>query len=141
MKIVKILMLAMLSMGIQIQAQQSTVKLDAISDVDTSALSTLPEIGWSKDPFQRTPGFAKRSELPAEKIPRLDAIIYSESNPSAILNGDVMSPGEYIYDRKLLEVGRNYVLLEEDNSIIELTLPPAKEISTQLEIKELSDEK
>jgi hypothetical protein len=114
--------------------------LEAISDIDPALPKDLPALSWNKDPFQRTPGFSKVTETP-EKEPKLNAIIYSVENPSAIINGEVLSPGEYVYNRKLLEVGRNYVLLQADNSIIELTLPPKKEISTKLEIKELSNEK
>jgi hypothetical protein len=53
---------------------------------------------------------------------RLQGVICSSDNPSAILNGRMIFVGEWIAGARLIEVGRTNVTLEYQNQRKTLTL-------------------
>lgn len=93
----------------------------AISECDTSFLSKDPGLNWAADPFLKKPGFAvKETELDDLK---LEAVIWDRESPRAVVNGMGVSRGDRVHGKKVIKIGENYVVLEQEDSLMELTLP------------------
>ena len=49
----------------------------------------------------------------------------------AIVNGESVITGDLIGDRRVKEIGENYVILKKQDSEIELNLPPLREPASE----------
>jgi len=137
MKNVLFILFGTLALGMLVKAnQEPPLELESISDVNLSYFSTMPNVGWGRDPFLKTPGFAKVDSKHHEDPPRLEAILFNDKNPTALVNGTVVSTGEYIEGKRVAKIGQNFILLEDFDSTIEVTIPPSPKIQKVLEIKE-----
>jgi len=109
--------------------QEKTVQPQApfahLVDVDYGFFMTKTKLPWGIDPFQKEPGFAKVPPV-AEKLV-LTGILFSKDQPSAIINGKSVGPGDLVGDRHVQEIGENYVILKKLDSEIELNLTPLRE--------------
>ncbi len=95
--------------------------LDLILEVDVHLLDHEVELAWGEDPFLKTPGFAM-DQTPKRSL-KLTSILYDEQNPLAVINGKGVSAHSIIEDYEVVTIGPNYVVLQSDSSLIELTLP------------------
>ena len=98
---------------------------ETITDVDLGFLVTNPKGPWGDDPFLKEPGYAET--LASSESFVLEAVIYSEKNPMARVNGELVHLGDSVQGRKVVEIGENYVLLRKNSSTIEVNLPSARE--------------
>ena len=98
-------------------------------DVDYSFFMTKTKLPWGVDPFEKEPGFAKVESV-EEKF-TLSGILYSKDEPMAIVNGESVITGDLIGDRRVKEIGENYVILKKQDSEIELNLPPLREPASE----------
>ena len=115
-----------IAIGWPLKSFQSETSLEAISDIDIKFLARLPKMPWAKDPFLRRPGYAVWDD--AETKLTLEAIVRrSESEATAIINGEELSSGEVIKGRTVEQIGPNFVLLRKGESLRELVLPPVEE--------------
>lgn len=114
-----------------LQAESLELLSDRVAD---SEFREVPGFAWGQDPFARVPGFVA---VPPEKEDlKLQAVLHSSRDPAAVINGETLSKGDPIDRRYVKKIGKNFVLLEENDSLIELALPPATEIKATLDMKE-----
>jgi hypothetical protein len=99
---------------------QERGRLESVLDADDSFLKQMPNLVWAHDPFERVPGYGVKPS--GDSLPRLEAVFYSNTNPTAMLNGDEYAVGELIGEHRIAEIGRNYVLLEKGQSLVELVI-------------------
>ena len=97
--------------------------------------SAAPEVGWSPPPPARSerehapprPSPERRDvargeiAVPGGKI-ELGGIVYSETNPVAVLNGHVVGVGAYVEGFLVVAIDENRVELKNDQRTIVLTL-------------------
>ncbi len=106
--------------------QKAIVKdFETIADVNLEFLFTNPKLNWGTDPFYKKPGYLVSSRR-EEKF-SLGGIAYNEENPIAIVNGTAVMLDDFIGNRRVAEIGSNYVILERGDSLIEITMPPIEE--------------
>lgn len=119
---------------------RAQVQSEPISDLDTKHLSSDPQWRWGGDPFQKVPGYHVGGGVDEADVSKftLGGIIFDKDHPLAIVNGRVVSVNAYVGPRQVVEIGKNYVVLENGDSRVELQLPPAKE--SRAEIKAVSGE-
>ncbi len=96
--------------------------IEPLCDLDTGFLAVSLEMPWGTDPFLKTPGFAHEKQ--EETLPVLDGVVYSRTEPMAIINGESVLVGDRIDGRTVQSIGRNYVVLKKGDSLRELVLPP-----------------
>lgn len=127
---------AMLLIGTaQAQKPLSPEKFEVLSDrVADGDFREVPSFAWGQDPFVRVPGFV--TVVPEKEDLKLQAVLHSSRDPAAVINGETLSKGDPIERRFVRKIGKNFVLLEENDSLIELALPPATEIKATLDMKE-----
>ena len=109
-------------------------RLEGVYDIDLGFLKRNPELAWGMDPFERIPGFAQINK--DERAPRLEGVFFNARHPSALIDGEEYDVGDEIGSRKIAEIGKNYVLLERGDSLIELTIPPGPQKQPAIEIRE-----
>jgi len=71
------------------------------------------KMGWGRDPFAGTPATSK--EVPVEKESRqwrLGGILTGAGNPTAVLNGKIVSAGDRIDGALVKKIDKNSVILE-----------------------------
>lgn len=97
--------------------------LSPIVDVEVSHLKKPLEFEWKADPFLREPG---RAFIVDEKAAAfvLETIIFDKTRPLALINKIAVEKGDRIGNRRVKEIGRNYVVLEGEQSLLELVLAP-----------------
>lgn len=118
-------------------AQQS---LDSLSEVDMDEVLKAPRLTWGHNPFLMKPGFTASSAL--DEDPVLSAIIFGGSQPLAIIDGEAASKGKVLRQGQVIvDIGRNYVLLESGDSLRQLTLDGASSVQPphSLELKRVVD--
>ncbi len=98
---------------------------EVITDIDLGFFLTNPKLPWGDDPFLKEPGFALVA--PSNEKFILGGIAYTKSNPMAVVNGKTVHTGDQVGDRKIAEIGDNYVILKKHNSEIEINLPPLRD--------------
>ena len=113
-------------------AQSAPQAVEATADFDEKFLHSVPELSWGQDPFEKTPGYAQK--LNPETEPHLEAVFFDAHEPTAVIDGAEYGVGEYVEARRVAEVGKNYVLLEKGDSMIELVLPPSPEVIRTIDI-------
>lgn len=114
------------------------IELGTISEVKTEFLKEDVQFEWKKNPFQKVPGYA--SVKPNTVELKLDAIVKSEDGPMAMINDEYYSLGEYVSEKIIVEIGENYVLLEGDeDSLIELTLPPVRKPASTISVERVDN--
>ncbi|MBF0360357.1 MAG: hypothetical protein HQK49_05060 [Oligoflexia bacterium] len=102
-------------------------EIEILYDFNSTFLNENIEYKWGSDPFLKNAGYYhNKNKKPPALI--LNAIIFDEINPLAIINGKLVRKNESFKGRRIREIGENYILLEQDNSIIELQLPPNESI-------------
>lgn len=116
------------------RAIASQLRLESVYDSDRSYLSKMPNLVWGVDPFEKVPGYAVKAQ--EDPLPRLEAIFFRSTHPSAMLDGDEYQVGETIGNHRINEIGRNYVLLERGTSLIELVIAQGEEGLEQIDIHE-----
>lgn len=67
-------------------------------------------------------GHLREAPLPGGGSIRLDGIVWSETHPAAVIEGQVVGPGEYVRGARLLRVERDRVVLEADGGEIVVRL-------------------
>ncbi|MGH9369620.1 MAG: hypothetical protein ACRD3M_18360, partial [Thermoanaerobaculia bacterium] len=72
-------------------------------------------------PPARAKTYARTATLPSGKL-ELDGIVYSETNPTALINGRVLSPGGYVAGYTVVKIEHDRVELTDDGTTIVLTL-------------------
>ncbi len=118
-----ILLLVIVTAGIKdVYAEEARASFERLMDVDYSFFMTSAKLPWGVDPFQKEPGFAKVPKI--EDKFELTGIFYSKDQPMAVVNGRSVGTGDIVGDRKVEEIGENYVILKKHDSAIELNLPP-----------------
>jgi hypothetical protein len=98
----------------------SSNRWPASLDHDSKYFEALPQLVWGVDPFEKVPGFAKVAE--ASTLPVLEAVFFNREESTALLNGEEYYTGEEVGDYRINEIGKNYVLLEKGESLIELNI-------------------
>lgn len=109
-----------------------------ISDCDTSFLDKEPSLSWANDPFLKKPGFGIKETDPSDF--KLEAVIWDNTSPRAIVNGVGLRKGDYFMRKRVSKIGENYIVLEEEDSMVELTLPlrtPASKLESVISIEEV----
>jgi hypothetical protein len=69
----------------------------------------------------RTRTYAGSATLPTGKL-ELEGIVYSETHPTALINGHVVAPGGYVEGYTVVSIERDRVELENEGGRIVLTL-------------------
>ena len=108
-----------------IYAEELLKPFEHLVEVDYSFFMTKAKLPWGVDPFQKEPGFAKVPKV-EEKF-ELTGVFYSKDQPIAIVNGISLGTGDFVGDRRVVEIGENYVILKKQGSEIELSLPPVSD--------------
>ncbi len=83
-----------------------------IPAVDFAMFDTL---SWGRDPFEGTP--VVQPSLPvAENAPewKLGGIMYGDGEPTAVINGKIVTRGDEINGAKILKIGPKSVTIEID---------------------------
>lgn len=101
---------------------QAPEKLESIILTDDADLKARPQLEWGRSPFSKPPGVTIE---PREIIElKLEAILFDEKDPTAIINGKIVKKGSSVSDKGFVsEIGYNYVLVKEGISLRELTIP------------------
>ena len=103
-------------------AHAGDTSFEVLSDMDLGFLLSHPKMPWGEDPFIMDPGYA---QVPStEDKFTLNGIFFTKNDPMAVVNGKTVHEGDLVGDRRISEIGVNYVILKKRNSEIELTLPP-----------------
>lgn len=102
------------------QVIPSATRWPSSLDHDSKYFEALPQLVWGVDPFEKIPGFAKVAE--AEALPVLEAVFFNREESTALLNGEEYYSGELVGDYRINEIGKNYVLLEKGDALIELNI-------------------
>lgn len=123
-KLYTALPLAFLTIALTI-AQANAEGFERLIEVDYSFFMTKAKLPWGVDPFLKEPGFVKIQSVEEKFV--LTGIFYSKDQPMAIVNGISVGTGDQVGDRKVEEIGENYIILKKQNSEIELNLPPLRE--------------
>lgn len=102
-----------LFLGIGFAARAGTV-----SELDLKGFESKSEapMEWSKNPFVQPVGEVDVSEM------KLMAVVYSEGDAAALINGETVRVGERIGFSEVTEIDPNRVILRNDNGIFYLTL-------------------
>ncbi len=117
-------------------SQRTTEKWDH----ESSFLSQFPKPAWGPDPFLRRPGHAPLAET--EPTYELSAVLHDGADSQAIINDQLVRMGDEIGWRTVEEIGPNYVLLSDaQDSVIELTLPVAREPAGSIELEEIGEKR
>ena len=93
-----------------------------LSDVKVEHLKNELSFPWSKDPFLKASGKNSPATKPDPLV--LGAVLYDANRPIALINGIAVEKGDRFENKRVVEVGRNYVVLEESDSLLELVIPP-----------------
>ncbi len=72
-------------------------------------------------PASRTRTYGAAANLPTGKL-ELEGIVFSETNPTALINGRVVAPGGYVDGYTVVKIGPDRVELTDDKTTIVLTL-------------------
>lgn len=76
------------------------------------------ELIWGDDIFVKNPSIEKVENADIiEKFPLISGTLVDGDNSLAIVNGNPLGIGDMINDRKIYEIGSDYVLLEKNNSL------------------------
>ncbi len=67
-------------------------------------------------------GYLREAPLPSGGSIRLDGIVWSETQPAAVIEGQVVGPGEYVRGARIVRVERHRVVLDLDGSEIVIRL-------------------
>ncbi|MBF0299931.1 MAG: hypothetical protein HQK51_14495 [Oligoflexia bacterium] len=110
----------------------SFANIQIISDINDSQMQKDIEYNWGNDPFIKNVGYF-HNLYPINKKYILSGIVQTGDNLAAIINKVILHKNQYIDDYLIKEIGKNYVLIEKDNSIIELQLPPIKEVKQNIQ--------
>jgi hypothetical protein len=97
---------------------------ETIVDVNFEFFMNSPKTAWGLDLFKKKPGFGNFG-LEEEKF-TLQGIVYDKAGATAVIDGKVVKSGDTVGERKIAEIGPNFVVLEKGDSQVELVLPPAK---------------
>jgi hypothetical protein len=104
-------------------------------DLETDFLRSPPALLWGKDPFRKHPGHAPSEET--EPKYELTAVIHDGVDSEAIINETRLTVGDEVGWRTVVEIGANYVLLDDGfGSLIELNLPFARRAPGSIELEE-----
>jgi hypothetical protein len=74
-----------------------------------------------RPPASQTRTYAGTANTPAGKL-ELEGIVYSETNPTALINGRVLAPGGFVDGYTVVSIGPDRVELEGGGGRIILTL-------------------
>jgi hypothetical protein len=107
--------------------ETGTNNFEVTNNVDLKFFLNPPKLPWGVDPFLKEPGFAEVKRVDEPFV--LNGIFYSENTPTAIVNGKKVKTGDLVGDRRVEEIGENFVILKKKNSEIEINLPPLAEES------------
>jgi len=75
----------------------------------------------TREPAMRTRTFNGAANLPLARL-ELEGIVFSDTNPTALISGHVVRPGSYVEGYTVLSIGRDRVELQGDNERIVLIL-------------------
>lgn len=100
-------------------------RFQVLTDQDYNFFMTNPKIPWGNDPFESEPGYLGGVIDQPENY-QLGGIVYSSEDPLAIIDGETVRVGDLVGKgrRKVKKIGKNYVILSNRFSEMELTLPP-----------------
>jgi hypothetical protein len=74
-----------------------------------------------REPASRTKIYSGTANLPEGKL-ELEGIVYSEGNPTALINGRVVRPGSYVEGYTVVRIDPDRVELKDENGTIIVTL-------------------
>lgn len=95
---------------------------EILSDVDITFLIGNPKTPWGPDLFRKSPGFAPIQ--PNTGKPKLQGIVYQGKNSTAFIDNKPRKTGDQVNTWRIAEIGTNFVVLDDGDSLIELVLPP-----------------
>ncbi|OPY78926.1 MAG: hypothetical protein A4E65_02071 [Syntrophorhabdus sp. PtaU1.Bin153] len=90
-------------------AAQSTAGLE-IPKVDVRAI----QVAWGDDPFVLPRSITDRKIEKSKVLPKLVAIMESEKGRFAIIGGEIVKKGDMVGDEKVVEIGKDKVILVRD---------------------------
>lgn len=85
-------------------------------DLDGFKESSSTVIDWDKNPFVQPAGDVALDEL------KLTGVIYNPEKQAAILDDQVVEVGDKIGYSEVLEIGKTYVILRNENGMFRLSL-------------------
>lgn len=112
-----------------------------LSDTYTETLREEIKLFWGEDAFKKDPGFVEAKK--EAELPSLSAIMYDPDNPLAVVNGNPVGLGAKVDGRNVIEIGKQHILLQKGNSIIEVQLgenKKSKRDKKQTNIRKLKKE-
>jgi hypothetical protein len=95
-------------------AQRSTE--GSLSTIKPLPRTKMPRIRWGKDPFKPLIPRTIEFEL------KLSAVIYNRQRPSAIIDDKIVYIRDYIDGFKVIDIGKNYVILSGERGKLRLDL-------------------
>ncbi len=95
-------------------AQRSTE--GSLSTIKPLPRTKMPGIRWGKDPFMPLIPRVMEFEL------KLSAVIYNRQRPSAIIDDKIVYIRDYIDGFKVIDIGKNYVILSGERGKLRLDL-------------------
>ncbi len=107
------------SMAITGETVTSSLSAPLSFDAANMEESEIKE-GWGRDPFSLVTSGA--GDIGLEGLV-LNGIVWDEANPYAIINSDVVKPGDTLGNLKVVQITEQSVVLEQDGERHTLTLP------------------
>ena len=97
-------------------AQNAVIRHDPFFPEGKGAVATSAPEAWGRDPFGNpfaagAPAQQETGAFRPDKERMLTGIIYGEETSVAIIGGEALRVGDRVGDRKLVEIGRNRVVL------------------------------
>lgn len=103
-------------------------------DFDLKVLNRLPKLSWGGDPFEKGPGYMTTTPKTEIINANLEAVVIDSEDPVAIIDGKNYREGFFIQDYRIIEIGKNYVVLEKDFARTELKIPLIEEKKEVLDV-------
>ena len=122
----RVLVLFLLIVGPRAWAQPKpqAAELEIMSELwSEKVTSEVPELHWAWDPFRRTPGYTVVIKKPNLPTLTLEAVVFDDKNPVAIVNGKPSHLGDRFGDFEIVKIGKNFILVKQGESVTEVTLP------------------
>ena len=84
----------------------------SLSELNLQGLEELRKSRWGRDPFS----LPKAGEVFGDTLD-LTAIFYGTDSTLAIINGEMVKPGDEIDGRRILSIGEDYVVVREGKAV------------------------
>jgi hypothetical protein len=104
--------------GADVEVVVRSSDVSALSELNLAALDALRKPEWGRDPFV----LPRPEEVMAGTL-HLTAILYGQDSSLAVINGQLLKPGDNVEGRRILKIGEDYVVVREGTRTRRLEVP------------------